>query len=149
VVASYLFAPSYLRRGSYVPAVLCQPLQSSEVWERAGDRGRAARHLQPAVDVLQVDAQVALIARMSRITFCAAAPTACGLGLRWLFAVKVAQKTLKSAVSRRNSRDSGGVFGMGTAEDRGVAPVAGSRDIWPSFPSAAAMLHRWLQTHGS
>jgi hypothetical protein len=83
-------------------------------------------------------AQVALIARISRITFCAAAPTACGLAVPWLFAVKVAQKAMKSAVSSRNSRDSGGVFGMGTAEDRELAPVARSRDIWPSFLSAVA-----------
>ena len=31
-------------------------LHGGEVWERVGDRGRAARDLQPAVDVLQVDA---------------------------------------------------------------------------------------------
>jgi hypothetical protein len=57
------------------------------------------------------------MARMSRITFRAATPAVCGLALPWLFAVKAAQKAMKSAVSRRNSRDSGGVFGMGTAKD--------------------------------
>ena len=64
------------------------------------------------------------MARMSRTTFCAAAPTACGLAPPWLFAVKMAQKVMKSAVSGRNSLDSGGLFGIGTAEDRELVPVA-------------------------
>ena len=35
----------------YRPGIMCQRLHGCEVWEGAGDRGRAAGDLQPAVDV--------------------------------------------------------------------------------------------------
>src|SRR6185437_2683474 len=40
----------------HVPELLCRRLHGCDVWESTGDCGRAAGHLQPAVDVLQVDA---------------------------------------------------------------------------------------------
>jgi hypothetical protein len=39
-----------------LPGMRYYPLRGGEVWERARDRGGAARYLQPGVDVLQVDA---------------------------------------------------------------------------------------------
>jgi len=39
---------------------VCQLLPGCEVWERAGDGGGAAGHVQPGVDVLKVDAHGSL-----------------------------------------------------------------------------------------